>query len=837
MRKFDISGMSCAACSARVEKAVSSLPGVESCSVNLLTNSMTLEGDATDSEVIFAVEKAGYGAKLAGEKTAKSRENDNNSLQNAEKKAVLQRLISSALILVPLMYISMGVTMLDLPLPAFLPKSPLTLAIYQLLLSGIILVINKKFFINGIKGALHLAPNMDTLVSLGSLASYIYSIVQVVVMCETVSVGGDGGHYLHSLYFESAAMILVLITLGKLLEAIAKGRTTSAVKSLMDLSPKTATVIREGKEVEIPASELKIGDTFILRPGDRIPADGSVIEGESSIDEAMLTGESVPVEKRIGDKVFSGTVNGRGFLKCRAEGVGEDTTIASIIRLVEDASASKAPISKLADRVSGIFVPIVILIALLSFSVWLLLGAEVGVALSRGISVLVISCPCALGLATPVAIMVGSGVGAKMGLLYKSAEALELMGRAEYIALDKTGTVTSGKMSVSGVYPLELSESELTDIAYSLESKSEHPLALAVREYAEGKGKILPASDFEAIPGGGVRATLSGKELFGGSYKFISQKASVSEETRALYERLSKEGKTPIFFAREGKILGAIGISDTIRSDSREAVLLLKKMKLKTVMLTGDNENTAAAIAKAAEIDEVRASLLPADKESAIRELRERGRVVMVGDGINDSPSLASADVGVAIGGGTDIAIESADVVLVKDTLMGVVNAARLGRATLKNIKENLFWAFIYNLIGIPVAAGVLSPLGIEMTPMLGAFAMSLSSLFVVCNALRLGNFKEIVVENKEKTVKTEEKAIEKTEEKEEEKMTVTLKIEGMMCPHCEGRVKKALEAVPGVISADVSHERGDALVEVSDGVTKEVLSAAVTAQGYDVVG
>ena len=837
MRKFDISGMSCAACSARVEKAVSSLSGVESCSVNLLTNSMTLDGEVNDSEVISAVEKAGYGARIAGEKTAKNTENDNNSLQNTEKKAVLQRLISSAVILIPLMYISMGVTMLDLPLPAFLPSSPLTLAIYQLLLSGIILVINKKFFISGIKGALHLAPNMDTLVSLGSLASYIYSIVQVIVMSETVSVGGEAGHYLHSLYFESAAMILVLITLGKLLEAIAKGRTTSAVKSLMDLSPKTATVIREGKEVEIPASELKIGDTFILRPGDRIPADGSVIEGESSIDEAMLTGESVPVEKRIGDKVFSGTVNGRGFLKCRAEGVGENTTIASIIRLVEDASASKAPISKLADRVSGIFVPIVILIALLSFSVWLLLGAEVGAALSRGISVLVISCPCALGLATPVAIMVGSGVGAKMGLLYKSAEALELMGRAEYIALDKTGTVTRGKMSVSGVYPLGLSEGELTDIAYSLESKSEHPLALAVREYAEGKGKILPASDFEAIPGGGVRATLSGKEVFGGSYKFISQKATVGEEAGELYERLSKEGKTPIFFASEGKILGAIGISDTIRSDSREAIGLLKKMKLKTVMLTGDNENTAAAIAKAAEIDEVRASLLPADKERAVRELCERGRVVMVGDGINDSPSLASADVGVAIGGGTDIAIESADVVLVRDTLMGVVNAARLGRATLKNIKENLFWAFIYNLIGIPVAAGALSPLGIEMTPMLGAFAMSLSSLFVVCNALRLGRFREITVENKEKTVKTEKKTIEKTEEKEEEKMTVTLKIEGMMCPHCEGRVKKALEAVSGVISADVSHERGDALVEVSDGVTKEVLSAAVSAQGYDVVG
>ncbi len=828
--------MSCAACSARVEKAVSSLSGVKNCSVNLLTNSMTLDGETSDSEIISAVEKAGYGAKPFDKKTADFKENDNNSLQNTEKKAILSRLVTSLLLLIPLMYISMGVTMLSLPLPPFLPKSPLALALYQLLLSGLILVINKKFFINGIKGAIHLAPNMDTLVSLGSLASYIYSIAQVVLMCEAVTAGDDAAHYLHSLYFESAAMILVLITLGKLLEAVAKGRTTNAVKSLMDLSPKTARVIRDGKELQIPASELKIGDIFLLRPGDASAADGSVIEGESSVDESMLTGESVPVEKTVGDKIFSATVNGRGFLKCRAEGVGENTTIASIIRLVEDASASKAPISKLADRVSGIFVPIVILIALLSFGSWLLFGEEVGIALSRGISVLVISCPCALGLATPVAIMVGSGVGAKMGLLYKSAESLELMGRAEYIALDKTGTVTSGKMSVSGVYPLDCGKEELLDIAYSLESKSEHPLALAVREYAEGKAKELPITAFFAVPGGGVKASLSGKEIFGGSYKFISERSLVTKEGKELYEILSNEGKTPIFFSEGERLLGAIGISDTLRPDSYEAVRLLKKMKLKTVMLTGDNENTARAIAASVGIDEVRASLLPADKEKEIKELRQKGRVVMVGDGINDSPSLASADVGVAIGGGTDIAIESADVVLVKDTLMGVVNAARLGRATLKNIKENLFWAFIYNLIGIPVAAGVFSFIGIEMTPMLGAFAMSLSSLFVVCNALRLGRFKEIVVENKEKSLKNEEILIE-TEKIEDKNMKITIKIDGMMCPHCEGRVKKALEAVEGVISADVSHVRGDAVVEVSDGVTNEALSEAVTAQGYEVVG
>ena len=823
-KKFEVTGMSCAACSARVEGAVSSLEGVSSCSVNLLTNSMTVESDISDEEIIEAVKNAGYGARAADAKTEKNSKNDNEDLQNAEKKATLSRLVASAALLVPLMYISMGVVMAGLPFPSFLPGSHLSLALYQLIISGVILFINRKFFINGIRGALHLAPNMDTLVSLGSGVSYLYSVVLVFGMCESVS-HGDMAHSLHGLYFESAAMILVLITLGKLLEAMAKGKTTSAVKSLIDLSPKTATVVREGRELEIAVSDMRVGDVFLLRPGESAPADGTVIEGYSSIDESMLTGESLPVDKRVGDRVYSATVNGRGFLKCRAEGVGEDTAIASIIRLVEDASATKAPISRLADKVSGVFVPVVAAISLITLAAWLASGADVGDALGRAISVLVISCPCALGLATPVAVMVGSGVGAKMGLLYKSAEALELMGRARVVALDKTGTVTSGKMSVSGIYPLgDHTEAELLAVAYALESKSEHPLARAVCEYAEGRAALADIRDFEAVVGGGVKGILGERESFGGSYRFISEKVSGGE---ALYEALSSEGKTPVFFALDGSLIGAIAISDSLRADSREAVSELKKMGLRVVMLTGDNERTAAHIAAESGIDEVRAGLLPEDKEAAIRSLSAEGRVIMVGDGINDAPSLASADVGVAIGGGTDVAIESADVVLVKNSLIGVVNAVRLGRATLKNIKENLFWAFIYNSIGIPLAAGLFIPvLGWELDPMFGAFAMSISSLCVVSNALRLNRFKEL-----RSDIETEKIIV-----KEKENMKITLKIEGMMCPHCEARVKKTLEAIEGVISAEVSHEKGTAVVEVTEGVSEKALADAVVAQGYEVV-
>ena len=822
--------MSCAACSARVEGAVSALDGVDTCAVNLLSGSMVTEGDASEEEIILAVKNAGYDATVFDAKNTKTVENDNDSLQNSEKKATLARLISSAVLLIPLMYISMGVVMAGLPMPPFLPSSGLSLALYEFIISSVILIINRKFFINGTKGALHLAPNMDTLVSLGSGASYIYSIVILFMMCELTVEGLDTTHHLHGLYFESVAMILVLITLGKYFEAIAKGKTTSAVKSLMDLSPKRATVIRDGTELEISAEELLVGDIFVVRPGDGVPADGIVVEGASSIDESMLTGESVPAEKQMGDRVYSATVNGRGFLKCRAVGVGEDTTISQVVRLVEDAAATKAPISRLADKISGIFVPAVILIAIATAAVWLLLGASLGEALTRGVAVLVISCPCALGLATPVAVMVGCGVGAKMGLLYKTAEALELMGKSKVVALDKTGTVTSGKMRVSGIYPLgSYTEEGLLSLAFSLEKKSEHPLARAVCEYAESRVDFKEIEDFEAIVGGGVKGIIGGKEALGGSYRFIRERMSADAD--ALYEKLSSEGKTPIFFALSGALAGAIAISDTPREDSRAAISLLKKMGLRVVMLTGDNELTAAQIAGEVGITEIRAGLLPADKEAAIRALSAEGGVVMVGDGINDAPSLTSADVGVAVGGGTDIAIEAADVVLVKNSLIGVVNAVRLGRATLRNIKENLFWAFAYNTLCIPLAAGALvGVLGFEMSPMIGAFAMSLSSLCVVSNALRLNRFKEWGSNINEEKI-TEPKTI-----KEKENMKITLNIEGMMCPHCEARVKKALEAVEGVISAEVSHEKGNAVVEAAEGVSEKTLADAVIAQGYNVL-
>lgn len=827
MRKFHISGMSCVACSARVERTVSSLSGIESCSVNLLTASMTVDGSATDEEIISAVSKAGYGARVAGEKSEKY-ENDNNYLQNAEETAILRRFIISAILLLPLMYVSMGVVMLNAPLPPVFPQSPLSLALFQLVVSGIIIFINRVFFINGARGMLRGSPNMDTLVSLGSGASFVYSTVLVFLMCEGIGRGEDVHHYLHGLYFESAAMILVLITLGKMLEARAKGKTTSAVKSLMDLSPKTATVIRDGKEITVASSEVGLGEVFVVRPGESVACDGVIVEGESSLDESALTGESLPADKTIGDRVYSATVNGTGYLKCRATEVGENTTIATIVKMVEDATATKAPISKLADRISGIFVPAVIAVASVTFATWMLLGSGVGDSLSRAISVLVISCPCALGLATPVAIMVGGGVGAKFGILYKSAEALELVGRARIVALDKTGTVTSGVMSVTDVLPFDgYNREELLALAYALESKSEHPLARAVCRYADERVMLRESSDFAAVVGGGVTAKLDGKEIYGGSYKFISEKIGATEEMTTVFEKISGEGKTPIFFTSENKVVGMIAVQDTLRHDSFEAISSLKNIGMRVVMLTGDNRHTAEAIAKEAGIEDVRAELLPADKEAEIRALSREGRVIMVGDGINDAPSLAAADVGMAIGGGTDIAIESADVVLVRESLMGVTGAVRLGRAVLKNIKQNLFWAFIYNTLGIPVAAGVLIPLvGLEMSPMLGAAAMSVSSLCVVLNALRLNGFKE---------EKTQEKRPENIK-KEKREMKITMKIEGMMCPHCEARVKSTLESIDGVISAEVSHKEGTAIVTVNEGVKRNVLDSAVTEQGYKVI-
>ncbi len=823
MRKFDITGMSCAACSARVERAVSSVDGVRGCSVNLLTNSMTLEGDALDSEIINAVEKTGYGARLAGEKR-KNAINDNKDLQNSGEKALLSRFTVSLILLIPLMYVSMGAVMLGLPMP--LVPSPMSLAVTELILSGTIIFINRKFFINGVRGLINLSPNMDTLVSLGSGASFAYSIVLLFLMCEGAERGENIHHYLHGLYFESSAMILVLITLGKALEERAKGKTTNAIKSLIDLSPKTVTVIREEKEVVISADELTVGDIFIVHPGEAVATDGVVLFGESSVNESALTGESLPCDKTSGDRVYGATVNGNGYLRCRATEVGENTTISSIIKMVEDAAATKAPISKFADKISGIFVPVVMGIAILTFAVWLVIGVGFGSALSHGIAVLVISCPCALGLATPVAIMVGSGVGAKMGVLYKSAEALELAGRSKIVALDKTGTVTSGKMQVTDVIAFNgVSEKELLTLAYSLEVKSEHPLAAAVAEYAENRAEAVEISEFSAIPGGGVTGRLNGDEVFGASFKFISQKFGADGNIRAEYERLSAEGKTPLVFSKSGKIFGIIAVSDTVREDSVEAVSELRKMGLRVVMLTGDNKRTAEAIAEAAGIDEVRAELFPADKEAEIRSLSEEGGVIMVGDGINDAPSLARADVGIAIGGGTDIAVESADAVLVRESLFGVVNAVRLGRSVLRNIKENLFWAFIYNAVGIPVAAGLLTPIGIELSPMFGAAAMSVSSLCVVSNALRLNRFKE----KKFITAKEPEKEI--------KEMKITMKIEGMMCPHCEARVKSTLEAIAGVASAEVSHKDGVAVVTLENAdIDRKILGDAVSAQGYNVI-
>ncbi len=858
MKRFEVRGMSCAACSARVEGSVRALPGVSSCSVNLLTGSMTVEGDVSSSDIISAVTKAGYGITEV-DKTAKK---DNNSLQKHDKTATVRRLIASVAILIPLMYISMGYVMWGAPAPAVFDRSPILVALIEMVLTGTVLIINRHFFINGVKAAFSLSPNMDTLVSLGSGASFVYSVGIVFLMIT----GGDAAHsahYLHELYFESAAMIVTLISVGKMLESRAKGKTTDAIGSLLSLSPKKAVVVRSGREITIPADEVLVGDVFILRPGDAVPCDGVVLRGESSIYEAALTGESIPSDKSVGDKVMAATVNGSGYLECRAEKVGADTVIAEVIRLVDEASSSKAPIAKAADRVSGFFVPAVRLIAVISFIIWLVSGANIGYALGRAISVLVISCPCALGLATPVAIMVGVGVGAKRGILYKSAEAIEAVGRARTVAFDKTGTLTEGRPTVTDVVLVSGTEEEIISVALTLEEKSEQPLARAIVEYGErlGVGRLILES-FESLSGSGVRGVISGEVCTAGKYSFVSERDENPNE-KNIYEALARNGKTPVFVTRGDTLLGVIGISDKVREGAPSLIKRLSRMGLKTVMLTGDNSYTGAAIGSQLGIDEVLCELLPADKEREIRRLRRGGGVIMVGDGINDAPSLTSADAGIAVGGGTDIAIESASVVLMRNDLSEVYHAVRLGRKTLKNIYENLFWAFIYNAVGIPLAAGAFVGLfGWELSPMIGALAMSLSSFSVVMNALRLnfyggeertgddshvsckegagesGENEEIKEEAKEKIKEENEKEFtnEIEEELKEEESTVKykLKIEGMMCPHCEARVKNTLISVEGVVSAEVSHERGEAEVLCKEALEK-TLSDAVTEQGYTV--
>ena len=808
MEQYRVTGMTCAACSARVERAVSALEGVDSCAVNLLTNSMAVSGSATSAQVIAAVEKAGYGASLKGEKSDKE-----TALTDTETPAILRRLLASVGFLLVLMYLSMGYTMWHFPLPAVLIAHPLWIGIAQMVLSAIVMGINRRFFISGFTALWRRSPNMDTLVALGSAAAFGYSTYVLFTM--------KTAHGLHDLYFESAAMILTLITVGKLLEARSKGRTTDALRGLMALTPRTATVLRGDSECTVLVEEIQVNDVFIVRPGETVPVDGVVTEGESAVNEAALTGESMPVDKRVGDRVYAATINRSGYLICRATEVGEDTTLSRIVQLVEDAAATKAPIAKLADKVSGVFVPVVMGIAVITATVWLLLGQTIGFAVARGISVLVISCPCALGLATPVAIMVGSGVGAKNGILYKSAAALEQAGRIRIVALDKTGTVTEGHPQVTDVLPVA-DEGELLRVACALEQHSEHPLGAAVREYGQEKG-VSPAAvtDFVVLPGNGLTATLEGVTLRGGNRPFVSEYVNISAETAKLADRLAREGKTPLFFAADDRLLGILAVADRIKEDSPAAVAELKRMGIRVVMLTGDNARTAAAIGGQVGVDEVISDVLPADKEEQVRRLMEQGPTAMVGDGINDAPALTRAHLGLAIGAGTDIAIDAADVVLTHSRLSDVPAALRLGRATLRNIRENLFWAFVYNTIGIPLAAGAfISLLGWELNPMFGAAAMSLSSFCVVTNALRL-NFVKLHPVHTKKT------------EKEEIVMEKVIKVEGMMCPHCEAHVKKALEDIPGVTAAVASHTAATATVTLSEDVDEAVLRAAVEALGY----
>ena len=886
MKQYTVTGMSCAACSSRVEKAVSKVPGVTACSVSLLTNSMGVEGDVPPETVIHAVEDAGYGASLKGQGTAaqaQSASEAEDALKDRETPVLKHRLIASLGFLAVLMYMSMGHMMWGWPLPHFMDGNHVAMGLLQLLLAGIIMVINQKFFISGFKGLLHRAPNMDTLVALGSGASFIYSTYALFAMTDAQLKGNDTAvmSYMHEFYFESAAMILALITVGKMLEARSKGKTTDALKGLMKLAPKTAVIIRDGVETKVPIEEVKKGNVFVVRPGENIPVDGVVLEGTSAVNEAALTGESIPVDKAQGDPVSAATVNQSGYLRCEATRVGEDTSLSQIIRMVSDAAATKAPIAKIADRVSGVFVPAVITIAVVTTIIWLLAGQTFGFALARGISVLVISCPCALGLATPVAIMVGNGMGAKNGILFKTAVSLEETGKMDIVALDKTGTITSGEPRVTDVIPSGgVTEKELVSLALSLEKKSEHPLAKAVLLYAKEQQIDAPeAADFQALPGNGLSGTLDGASLAGGSFSYISGHTTVSAQEQASFERLASEGKTPLCFMKNGRLAGMIAVADVIKEDSPQAVKELQNMGIRVVMLTGDNERTARAIGAQAGVDEVIAGVLPDGKESVIRSLKEQGKVAMVGDGINDAPALTRADIGIAIGAGTDIAIDAADVVLMKSRLSDVPAAIRLSRATLRNIHENLFWAFFYNVVGIPLAAGLWYPIfGWKLNPMFGAAAMSLSSFCVVTNALRLNLFKMHDASKDHPVRKRAEKAANKggdkaenagavrteaedtrsigqtaneneTVSKELQKsenqknhinmegitMTKTMNIEGMMCGHCEARVKKALEALAGVESAEVSHEKGTAVVSMSADVADDTLKEAVEAQDYKV--
>ena len=836
--------MSCAACSSRVEKAVSALDGIKNCSVNLLTNSMAVDGNVTDEQIIQAVEAAGYGAYPESSQNKKSEFSDKSKeLENQEIPILRNRLIASAAFLALLMYISMGHVMWGWPLPAVLAKNPVAIGLLQLLLSAVIMVINQKFFINGFKGFIHRAPNMDTLVALGSMASFIYSIYALFLMTAAQQSGNAdlATHYMHEFYFESAAMILTLITVGKLLEAVSKGRTTNALKSLLDLSPKTATVLQDGEEITVSVDQVIKGDLFLVRPGEKIPVDGIVLEGNTSADESMLTGESLPADKTQGDKVSAGTLNLSGFVKCEATRVGEDTTLSQIIKIVSDASASKAPISKVADKVSGIFVPIVLGIAAVTAIVWALVGKDAGFVIARAISVLVISCPCALGLATPVAIMVGSGVGAKNGILFKTAESLETTGRSKIAVLDKTGTITKGEMSVTDVIPdKNVTETEIIALAASLEKQSEHPLAKAIVSYAEKIGsQTFHVSDFEAIPGKGTVGFINNKKICIGNLKFIKDECDLPADVQALAESLAESGKTPMYLSYGGKYMGVIAVADIIKEDSPQAIREMKNMGFTVIMLTGDNKKTAHAIGSLVGVDEVIAEVLPDGKAKIVEELKARGKVIMVGDGINDAPALALADVGIAIGAGTDIAIDAADVVLMKNRLTDLPAAIKLSRATLKNIHQNLFWAFFYNVIGIPLAAGVWIPLfAWQLNPMFGAMAMSLSSFCVVSNALRL-NFVNIHKPTKAKKEpnKNTETVITATYEKGDHTMKKTMKIEGMMCPHCSGRVKKCLEALEAVELAEVSHESGTAIVTLNAEITNSLLKTTVEDQGYSVVG
>ena len=844
MEQYNVTGMSCAACSARVEKAVNAVPGVTSCSVSLLTNSMGVEGTASQADIISAVEKAGYGASLKGasKKGGNSYSDvlaaNEDSLKDRETPILRKRLFISLGFLLVLMYFSMGHMMLGLPLPAFFEGNHIAVGIVEMLLAAIVMVINQKFFISGFSSLIHKAPNMDTLVALGSMASFVWSVFALLMMTGA-QLRGDAAaveEYMNEFYFESAAMILTLITVGKMLEARSKGKTTNALKELMKLAPKTAVKIIDGVEVTVSVDEVMSGDIFAVRPGESIPVDGVVVEGISAVDESALTGESIPVDKEPGSVVSAATINNSGYLKCRATRVGEDTTLAQIIQMVGDAAATKAPIAKIADKVSGIFVPAVIIIALITFFIWLIAGKEFSFALARGISVLVISCPCALGLATPVAIMVGNGMGAKNGILFKTAEVLEETGKIETVALDKTGTITSGKPVVTGVYPVDgVTEEELLSLAYSLEKKSEHPLAKAINEYAAEKEIASEeVTGFSVLPGNGVRAELGGNELVGGSVSFISDRAEISDDLRAISGKISEKGQTPLVFTENGKVRGMIAVADTIKEDSIQAVKELHGMGIRTVMITGDNERTARAIADEVGIDDVIAGVLPDGKEAAVSSLQQSGKVAMVGDGINDAPALTRADVGIAIGAGTDVAVDAADVVLMKNSLMDIPAALRLSRATVRNIKQNLFWAFFYNVIGIPLAAGLYYPIwGIKLSPMFGAAAMSLSSFCVVSNALRLNFFKLRDPSHdkplKKKTTEVSHDNLQTSGEAE----TVTLYIDGMMCEHCENTVSSALRSVDGVLDARADHVNGYAVAQIIPGTDTEKLRSAVIAEDY----